>query len=78
MENNDNRLGTNENNGASSPPILQCHGKSGLHIIWNYQEDRKCTYYVILRRFVKVINIIQGVSGGIVNILGSGSMDYSE
>jgi hypothetical protein len=23
-------------------------------------------------------NIIQGVSGGIVNILGGGSMDYSE
>ena len=32
----------------------------------------------ILNTFVSTARVIQGVSGGIVNILGGGSMDYSE
>jgi len=35
-----------------------------------------CGRYVVMPRFEN--QDIQGVSGGIVNILGGGSMDYSE
>ena len=34
--------------------------------------------YVKVHQLVYEIQYIQGVSGGIVNILGDGSMDYSE
>jgi hypothetical protein len=48
-------------------------------------QDTQCAYKrnieaLSRNRFAvkKTISIIQGVSGGIVNILGGGSMDYSE
>jgi hypothetical protein len=43
-----------------------------------------CTYYNTVRHIImkkkqyRESVYIQGVSGGIVNILGGGSMDYSE
>ena len=36
------------------------------------------TYSLLLLDYVHRVADIQGVSGGIVNILGGGSMDYSE
>ena len=55
--------------------ILVC----SLYTILQYKTTKYTSSKLILnKRCILLVYVVQGVSGGMVNILGSGSMEYSE